>query len=201
MKVHLELKAAVMAASSASTWSEAVKEWCITSLWEAEGAGEVCVCGKRGLRLCYQIENRVTEKALWPIGSSCIRSFDRKDLTDEAKTRLRLLLLHQALERGDDLADVLPLLRPGVTGQLWEVGAVNDLAVDLLRLAYRKRETIPTEIAAGNRMTEVWCSRVSRVLSRYVSPYLAEMFDAVSTACGQNILAPVAAHESGVQGC
>lgn len=73
----------VINASESSEWREAVDEWEICDCEEDEDCSAKCICGKENIRYLYTIRNIYNGEILFPIGSSCINKFGRKDLNDE----------------------------------------------------------------------------------------------------------------------
>jgi len=90
----------VIDSSEAATWKLAVLEWNIVDCEEDEELESSCVCGKENLRYLFTIENNINGNALFPIGSSCIRKFDRGDLNEVATIREHLFKLLRAIESG-----------------------------------------------------------------------------------------------------
>lgn len=66
--------------SYGDTWEEAVEEWEIIDWEEDKQCNSFCVCGKENIRYLYTIQNIYTKRILYPIGSSCIKKFERDDL-------------------------------------------------------------------------------------------------------------------------
>ena len=94
------LKNKVLSRSRSKIWEEAVKEWDITDCEEDESLESECVCGQEGLRYLYTIRNRETGLCLFPIGSRCIKRFEREDLNEEISVREKMYkLLHAAADR------------------------------------------------------------------------------------------------------
>lgn len=56
-----------------------------------------CLCGKEKIRYLSTIENTLTGRKLEPIGSQCIKKFERDDLTDLTVTYEKLFKLKTAL--------------------------------------------------------------------------------------------------------
>ncbi len=95
-----KLKREVIKRSQSKSWEEAVKEWDITDCEEDEFLESECVCGQEGLRYLYTIKNRETGLSLFPIGSRCIKRFEREDLNEEISVREKMYkLLHAAADR------------------------------------------------------------------------------------------------------
>ena len=85
--------------SESDTWQEAVTEWEIYDCEEDESCLEVCICGKENIKYLYTIRNVYNDKLLFPIGSSCIKKFNRTDLRAEtALIEGQFKLLHAVEE-------------------------------------------------------------------------------------------------------
>lgn len=85
--------------SYGNTWEEAVNEWEITDCIEDRSRKESCICGKEELKYLYEIHNVVTDKYLYPIGSSCITKFEREDLCEETSVAEGMFKLLHAVEQ------------------------------------------------------------------------------------------------------
>lgn len=90
---------AVIDASEADTWEMAVLEWEIVDCTEDESAESQCVCKHEGLRYLYKIRNVKNGKKLFPIGSTCIKKFERKDLNEEISIMEQMFVLLHAVEK------------------------------------------------------------------------------------------------------
>lgn len=89
------LIATVINASESNKWLDAVDEWEIYDWEEDEDCCSRCICGKENIRYLYTIRNIYNGEMLFPIGSSCINKFERKDLRDEtALIEEQFRLLH-----------------------------------------------------------------------------------------------------------
>lgn len=87
------LKSAVLKYSDSSNWNAAVYEWEIYDVDEDDTLSESCVCGKENLRYLFTIKNKINGNILYPIGSSCIHKFERKELNDLATIKEQLITL------------------------------------------------------------------------------------------------------------
>lgn len=70
--------------SESDNWQEAVTEWEIYDCEEDDRCSEECICGKENIKYLYTIRNVYNGRLLFPIGSSCIKKFNRTDLKEEA---------------------------------------------------------------------------------------------------------------------
>lgn len=89
---------AVMDNSEATTWDEAVNEWSIEDVEEDSSLSYSCICGKEHLRYLFTIKNKYNCRLLFPIGSSCIKKFNRDDLDEEVSIKEQLFVLLHAIE-------------------------------------------------------------------------------------------------------
>ena len=87
----------VIEASDSQTWESAVEEWEIVDCEEDEHHESSCICGKEELRFLFTIRNRYNQNILYPIGSRCIRKFEREDLEEITTIHEALVKLLHAL--------------------------------------------------------------------------------------------------------
>jgi hypothetical protein len=71
----------VVQASEANNFADARHEWDVGLIYRPA----TCICGKKGLSHEYTIRNQTTNLTLAPIGSSCIKQFNRPDLDKKAR--------------------------------------------------------------------------------------------------------------------
>ena len=93
----------VMDNSDSNDWDSAVTEWEISDVEEDELLEESCICGKEHLRYLFTIENQLNGNVLYPIGSSCIKKFERDDLKYEVGVKEQLFKLLHAVEDNEFL--------------------------------------------------------------------------------------------------
>ncbi len=84
--------------SDASDWENARLEWEVFDCEEDETLQSSCVCGKEKLRYLFTIRNIKNGNNLYPIGSSCIKKFERKDLDEDVSIKEQLFKLLHAIE-------------------------------------------------------------------------------------------------------
>ena len=89
--------------SEADIWESAVLEWEVYDCEEDETLESSCICGKESLRYLFTIRNALNGNMLYPIGSSCIRKFERDDLDEEVAVKEQLFKLLHAIENNDFL--------------------------------------------------------------------------------------------------
>ncbi|ELZ4711010.1 transcriptional regulator, partial [Enterococcus faecalis] len=87
--------------SEANNWDSAVLEWDITA-WDEDDEQETsCLCGKENLKYLFTITNRENGNELEPIGSQCIKKFEREDLNEETAIFEKLFKLKTALSENN----------------------------------------------------------------------------------------------------
>lgn len=77
--------------SYSKTWKEAVKEWKIVDLEIIDKDSYTeCICGKENIKYLYSIKNYNNGNIIYPIGSSCIKKFNRRDLNEEIDINMKM---------------------------------------------------------------------------------------------------------------
>ena len=109
--------------SEASEWEDAVKEWEISDCEEDESATERCICGKENIRYLFTIRNIYNGNELYPIGSTCIKKFERKELQEEASIYEGMFKLLHAVEEGAFLSLSPDLFSRKILKALYDRGA------------------------------------------------------------------------------
>lgn len=84
--------------SESDIWEEAKNEWNIIT-WEEDSENtNQCVCGHKNIKYMYTIKNKKNLNQLYPIGSSCIKKFDRNDMKEKIEIIEQLFKLVKAFE-------------------------------------------------------------------------------------------------------
>ncbi|MBC6164649.1 hypothetical protein HB999_14470 [Listeria booriae] len=89
----------VMENSEHNDWQDAVQEWEIEDCQEDDNQEESCICGKEHLKYLFTIKNKNNGKVLTPIGSSCIKKFEREELDELTSINKKLFELLHAMEK------------------------------------------------------------------------------------------------------
>lgn len=97
---HINLIKRVIDKSINKNWKDAVLEWVIINCNEDEDLLYSCICGKENLRYLFTIQNIYNKNILYPIGSSCIKKFERADLDEKASIHEKLFKLFRSIEDG-----------------------------------------------------------------------------------------------------
>lgn len=117
------LQDAVIRHSEADEWHSAVNEWIINDVEEDETLTESCVCGKEKLHYLFTIRNILNGNVLYPIGSSCIRRFERDDLDEEVDLKVQLFELLHAIEQNEFIVLSSDFFSRKLLKYLYDLGA------------------------------------------------------------------------------
>lgn len=117
------LQDAVIRHSEADEWYSAVNEWIINDVEEDETLTESCVCGKEKLHYLFTIRNILNGDILYPIGSSCIRRFERDDLDEEVDLNVQLFELLHAIEQNEFIVLSSDFFSRKLLKYLYDLGA------------------------------------------------------------------------------
>ena len=98
LPVRKSLHDAVLQASQANTWDQATKEWNEVSLIFNGIGRSNCICGN-AIKYAYELFNNATGQRLFPIGSDCVRHFQRISLDQQIEEEEKLLRKLENLTR------------------------------------------------------------------------------------------------------
>lgn len=117
---------AVIEKSEADNWEDAVLEWDFFDCEEDDTASSYCVCGKENIRYLHTIQNRYNGNLLFPIGSSCIKKFGRRELDSEVKLQEDLFRLLHHIENRHFIVLTSDFFTRKLIDYLYEVGAFDN---------------------------------------------------------------------------
>lgn len=161
--------------SEASTWDGAVREWEIIGFEEDKSLQASCICGKEKLRYLFTIRNIKNENLLFPIGSSCIRKFERDDLSSDVLIKVQLFKLFQAIENNHYIALSSDYFSRKILLYLYEKGAFppNEhnnynpkVDYSFLRKMFDKRDK--------GSITENQTKKIRVIIINAIKPFLRE---------------------------
>jgi len=92
------LKAVIIDNSESEDWYSSVKEWEFFDVEEDEFCNSTCVCGHPNIKYLFTIRNKNNGNFVVPIGSHCIKKFDRADLNELVDVKEQLFKLLHAVE-------------------------------------------------------------------------------------------------------
>ena len=119
------LKKAIIDNSVSKIWQDAVLEWTLIDTEEDEWNESECVCGKENIRYLHRIKNLINGNELFPIGSSCIKKFDRDDLNELISVKEKLFKLYHAVGNKEFLKLSSELFSRKLIKYLYDEGAFN----------------------------------------------------------------------------
>lgn len=122
---YKNLMMTVVRSSESDNWQDAVIEWDIYDCEEDLSCSSECVCGKENIKYLYTIRNRYNGKMLFPIGSSCINKFERRDLREVTTLIESQFKLLHAVESGRYLTLSTELFSRKLLRWLYEEGAFD----------------------------------------------------------------------------
>lgn len=93
-----KLKKEILGNSVSKDWKSAVSEWVLIDTKEDEYCESECICGKENIKYLHKIKNTINGNVLFPVGSSCIKKFDRTDLNELISVKEKLFKLYHAVE-------------------------------------------------------------------------------------------------------
>lgn len=91
----------VLENSVESTWNKAVFEWEIIDCIEDDFNESSCICGKENIKYLFRIRNVKNGNELFPIGSSCIKKFERDDMNELTSVKEKLFQLLHAIQSSE----------------------------------------------------------------------------------------------------
>lgn len=121
----INLTAKVIERSESKYWKDAVTEWKIDDCEEDESCSSECICGKENIKYLYTIRNILNGNTLFPIGSSCIKKFNRTDMNEEISLRESTFKLLHAVEDNKYLSLSTELFSRKLLKWLYEQGAFD----------------------------------------------------------------------------
>lgn len=104
-------------------WDLAVLEWKIIDCEENEFTYSACICGKEDIRYLYRIQNIITGNSLFPIGSTCIKKFNRTDLNETTSLYKELFKLRDEVQKNNFIKFNTQLFSRKLLKYLFDEGA------------------------------------------------------------------------------
>ena len=97
------LIAEVIENSQSKIWDTAVCEWEVIGCVEDRKQEQSCICGKENLKYLFEIRNKKNGQIIFPIGSKCIRKFEREDLNEDVDIFKQMVNLNEKLKRNEPI--------------------------------------------------------------------------------------------------
>lgn len=164
----------VIDASEADEWEDAVQEWMIFDCEEDENVSSSCICGKESIRYLFTIRNYKTCRMLYPIGSSCIRKFERDDLDDEIAIHEEMFRLYKAIRNREKIELTSKFFSKKLLAALNEYGAFPGNEYNhfdgyedyqFLLDMFNKRDK--------SRISDAQHRKINAIIAYSIKPYLA----------------------------
>lgn len=168
---------AVIDASESDNWLDAVKEWGIRGCIVDSECSSECLCGKESIKYLFRIRNKHNGKELFPIGSSCINKFGRKDLKEKTAMYMELFKLLHAIESKKYVQLTSDFFSKKLLDWLFEEGAFNttynqfdgkDDFEFMLRM-YRKRDK--------DAITQKQRQKIDAIIVNSIKPFLQDLLE------------------------
>ena len=123
-----KLKEVIIANSVSDKWEEAVLEWQPIDLEYDPNVDGTCVCGHPNLFFLYRIRNELNGKELFPIGSSCIQRFERKELTAKIVSFESVISIYKAMMNWEPIEFTSKYFSRGLIDHMYEREAFKPTA-------------------------------------------------------------------------
>ena len=164
--------------SISDNWEEAVMEWEIIDCIEDEYSNESCICGKENLKYQYTIRNRYNKKEIFPIGSSCIKKFDREDFKEEMSITEGMFKLLHAVEKNKYLTLSSEFFTRKILLALYDEGAFKDNEYNNYN-GYSDYEFLVKMFNKRNKekITERQNKKISAIILTQIRPFLLDKLE------------------------
>lgn len=165
----------VLSNSSSKVFDVARNEWCVSRCVDCgdnPDEFEQCVCGKDGIRYCYEIKNNITGAILFPLGSECIKKFEREDMNLHMKRLTTITdfntsmreVIKKRMSGTPQVVSMTWLKKPVILDHLNSLGILTNKDVRFLQSIRRKRtltqKQIKYEIGLQDKVSIVFTNKV-----------------------------------------
>jgi len=141
---------------------------------EDETLEESCVCGKENLRYLFTIRNIYNGHTLFPIGSSCIKKFERYDLNEEVAAKEQLFKLLHAIENNEFLTLSSSLFSRKLLLYLYDIGAFKPTSHNRYN-PENDYHFMLDMFNKRNRMSYRQESKTTAIILNSIKPFLQQM--------------------------
>lgn len=165
----------VIDSSESLYWNDAVLEWEIADCKEDDESLSSCICGKENLRYLFTIQNTKNRNTLYPIGSSCIKKFERDDLNKSATIQEQLFMLYHAISESQFISLSPEFFSRKLLKHLLDCGAFKaneynnydpEKDYEFILKMFNKRNK--------NSITGAQQKKINAIIINSIRPYLAE---------------------------
>lgn len=165
-----KLKETITNQSISDNWYEAVNEWDIESCEENQDLKGTCICGKENLRYLFTIVNSKNNNIVFPIGSKCIKRFERSDLNKTITIHEQLHKLLRAVENNDFIEMNSDYFSRNLLQHLYEIGALNSSNPNFS--AYGNYKFLLSMFNQRKKPTDKQRNRIAAIILGSIKPYL-----------------------------
>ncbi|MDY4604032.1 hypothetical protein [Clostridium tertium] len=109
--------------SESERWEDALEEWDIFDCEEDNDIESSCICGKENIKYLFTIKNVINGNEIYPIGSSCIKKFNRTDLNELITIKEGMFKLLREVEKNAYISLSSELFTRRLLKVLYEEGA------------------------------------------------------------------------------
>ncbi|MGJ0146831.1 hypothetical protein ACR56S_04115 [Staphylococcus hominis] len=165
-----KLKEVIVNNSVSDNWHEAVNEWDIEGCEENQDIKGTCICGKENLRYLFTIVNSENNNLVFPIGSKCIKTFERSDLNKTITIHEQLHKLLRAVEDNKFIKMNSEYFSRNLLQHLYDIGALNSNNPNFS--AYGNYEFLLSMFNQRKEPTVNQRKRISAIILGSIKPYL-----------------------------
>ena len=166
------LKNTIIERSVSKDWNGAVFEWKLIDTEEDEFNDSECICGKENIRYLHKIQNTINGNILFPVGSSCIKKFDRADLNELISVKEKLFKLYHAVGHKEFLELSSELFSRKLIKYLYDQGAFNSDNSNYP--AYDTYEFFLKMFNKRSEISEKQDKKVKPILLNNIKPFVQE---------------------------
>jgi len=164
----------VIKESTDDSWSSAVLEWEIYDAEEDVDMNSKCICGKEGLRYLYTIRNVHNDNILHPIGSQCIKKFERSEFNDQINVNEGLFSLMHAIENEEFIELNSDYFSRKLLKYLYEEGVFQNFRDNTARGEY---EFMLNMFNKRNEPSKAQKGKIRAIIMNDIRPYLNEKLE------------------------
>lgn len=160
--------------SLSESWNSAVLEWDISNVFEDQANESSCICGKENIKYLFEITNKENNNYLYPIGSSCIKKFNRDDLNEITSINEGLFKLFHAVKENKYLT--LDNFSRKILRYLFNEGAFKPNQYNNFN-AENDYNFLLKMFNRRNNPTEKQLKKIRAIIVTSIKPYLIDLLD------------------------
>lgn len=164
----------VVSKSNSDIWEDAVSEWDIIAYEEDEDCDSSCVCGHSPIKYLYTIQNRDNDNIIFPIGSECIKKFNRDDLKEKIDIIESMFELFKAIKNEEYIELDKKLFSKKLIKHLYEQNVFEPNKYNNFD-AYNDYEFMLKMFRKRKERTEKEKRKINALIAVYIKPYLEKI--------------------------